>query len=49
MTRAVFFDAGHTLLYAHPDIGSVYAGVTADFGLRLAPERFAETFVPVFK
>jgi len=49
MTRAVFFDAGHTLLYAHPDIGSVYAGVTADFGIRLAPERFAETFVPVFK
>ena len=49
MTRAVFFDAGHTLLYAHPDIGSVYAGVTATFGVRLAPERFAETFVPVFK
>jgi putative hydrolase of the HAD superfamily len=49
MTRAVFFDAGHTLLYAHPDIGSVYAGVTATFGVQLAPERFAETFVPVFK
>ena len=49
MTRAVFFDAGHTLLYAHPDIGSVYTGVTEDFGVRLGPERFAETFVPVFK
>ena len=49
MTRAVFFDAGHTLLYAHPDIGSIYAEVTATFGLRLAPDRFAETFVPVFK
>jgi putative hydrolase of the HAD superfamily len=49
VTRAVFFDAGHTLLYAHPDIGSVYAGVTAEFGIRVAPERFAETFVPVFK
>ena len=49
MTRAVFFDAGHTLLYAHPDIGSIYTGVTAKFGIQLAPERFAETFVPVFK
>ena len=25
MTRAVFFDAGHTLLYAHPDLGTIYA------------------------
>jgi putative hydrolase of the HAD superfamily len=49
MTRAVFFDAGHTLLYAHPDIGSVYAETTAAFGLRIPPERFAEIFVPVFK
>jgi len=49
MTKAVFFDAGHTLLYAHPDIGTVYAQATATFGVELAPERFAETFVPVFK
>lgn len=48
MTRAVFFDAGHTLLYAHPDLGSVYAEATATMGVRLAPERYAETFVPVF-
>jgi putative hydrolase of the HAD superfamily len=49
MTKAVFFDAGHTLLYAHPDIGTVYSQATATFGVELAPERFAETFVPVFK
>jgi putative hydrolase of the HAD superfamily len=49
MTRAVFFDAGHTLLYAHPDLGTVYAEATASFGVRLAPERYAETFVPVFQ
>ena len=49
MTRAVFFDAGHTLLYAHPDLGTVYAEATATFGVRLAPERYAETFVPVFQ
>ena len=49
MTKAVFFDAGHTLLYAHPDIGTVYAQATATFGVELAPERFAEAFVPVFQ
>ena len=49
MTKAVFFDAGHTLLYAHPDLGTVYAEATAAFGVRLPPERYAETFVPVFK
>ena len=49
MTKAVFFDAGHTLLYAHPDLGTVYAEATAAFGVRLAPERYAETFVPVFR
>jgi putative hydrolase of the HAD superfamily len=49
VTKAVFFDAGHTLLYAHPDLGSVYAGVTAALGARVAPEEFVEAFVPVFK
>ena len=49
MTRAVFFDAGHTLLYAHPDLGTVYAEATAAFGVRLEPGRYAETFVPVFQ
>ncbi len=49
MTRAVFFDAGHTLLYAHPDLGTVYSEVTAALGVRLPPERFAEVFVPAFK
>lgn len=49
MTKAVFFDAGHTLLYAHPDIGSVYSEATATLGVRIPPERFAQTFVPVFQ
>ena len=49
MTRAVFFDAGHTLVYAHPDLGTVYAEATATLGVRLDPERYAETFIPVFQ
>lgn len=49
MTKAVFFDAGHTLLYAHPDLGTVYAETTAALGLRLAPGRYVETFAPAFR
>jgi putative hydrolase of the HAD superfamily len=49
MIKAVFFDAGHTLLYAHPDLGTIYAQTTAALGVRLPPERFAEVFIPVFQ
>lgn len=49
MIRAVFFDAGHTLLCAHPDLGTIYAETTARFGVRLPPDRFAEAFRPVFR
>lgn len=48
-TRAVFFDAGHTLLYAYPDLGSVYAETTAALGVRLPPAAFVEAFQPAFK
>lgn len=48
-TRAVLLDAGHTLLYAHPDLGTVYAETTADLGLRLAPETFVAAFGPAFR
>ncbi len=47
--KAVFFDAGHTLIYAHPDLGSIYAEVTARFGAGLPPERFVETLLPAFR
>jgi putative hydrolase of the HAD superfamily len=49
VTRAVFFDAGHTLLYAHPDLGSIYAQVTASLGVRLEPAAFVGAFGPAFK
>ena len=47
--RAVLFDAGHTLLYAHPDLGTVYAETTAALGVRLAPETFVAAFAPAFR
>ena len=49
MIRAVFLDAGHTLVYAHPEMGAIYSGVTAGFGPTVPPDRFREVFVPVFK
>jgi len=49
MTRAVFFDAGHTLLFAHPDLGTVYAETTARFGARIPGTSFVQAFGPVFK
>jgi putative hydrolase of the HAD superfamily len=49
MIRAVFFDAGHTLIYAHPGLGTIYEETTAHFGVRVPAERFSEAFIPVFK
>lgn len=49
MTRAVLFDAGHTLLFAYPDLGTIYAETTAQFGVHLEPQAFVASFVPVFK
>jgi len=49
MIRAVFFDAGHTLIYAHPGLGTIYEETTAEFGIRVPAERFSEAFIPVFK
>jgi putative hydrolase of the HAD superfamily len=49
MTRAVFFDAGHTLIYAHPGLGDIYEETTARFGVKVPAERFAGVFIPVFK
>ena len=41
MIKAVFFDAGHTLLYAHPDLGSIYTETTRSFGVEIGPAAFA--------
>lgn len=49
VTRVVFFDAGHTLLTAYPDLGTVYAEVTERFGARLPPAVFVEAFRSVFR
>ncbi len=47
--RAVFLDAGHTMLYAHPGLGEIYAETTAELGLRLPPEAFVKAFRPAFR
>lgn len=47
--RAVFFDAGHTLVYAQPDLATIYAEVTDSFGASLGASTFAAAFGPAFK
>lgn len=42
--RAVFFDAGGTLLAPHPSVGGIYAEVAREFGLSLDPEAAEAAF-----
>lgn len=49
MIRAVFFDAGHTVIRPEPSIGRVYQGVTRRFGVEVEPERFESLMGPIFR
>ncbi len=49
MIKAVLFDAGHTLLHAHPSVGEVYSQETAKLGASVTGEEFAGVFGPVFR
>lgn len=49
MIRAVFFDAGHTLLHAHPSVGEIYSQETAKLGIGVSGAEFTRVFVPVFR
>jgi putative hydrolase of the HAD superfamily len=42
LIRAVFFDAGATLLYPDPPVEEVYARVFSDDGARFSPERLRD-------
>ncbi len=46
--RAVFFDAGHTLLHAYPSVGEIYAREAAALGVRVDPARLGSIFGSVF-
>ena len=46
--RAVFFDAGHTLLHAHPTIGDIYAREAESLGVRVDPAVMGAAFSRVF-
>lgn len=47
-TRAVFFDAGGTLIHPVPSVGGVYANVTAPLGARIEPDRFERVLYPIW-
>lgn len=42
--RAVFFDAGETLLGPHPSFSEIFSEVLADSGVEVAPQAVAEAF-----
>jgi putative hydrolase of the HAD superfamily len=46
--RAVFFDAGHTLLHAHPSIGEIYAREAVALGVKVDANLMGAAFSKVF-
>ena len=46
--KAVFFDAGHTLLHAWPSVGEIYAREALALGVRVDAELLGATFSRVF-
>ena len=44
----VFFDAGHTLLYTDPPVGTVYAEAGRRYGVDVAPEIVEDVFRRAF-
>ncbi|MBL0059268.1 MAG: HAD-IA family hydrolase [Elusimicrobia bacterium] len=47
--RAVFFDAGNTLLRAHPSVGHIYARTALRHGVRVPADRVDQRFRDVWK
>ncbi|MCH8474105.1 MAG: HAD-IA family hydrolase [Opitutales bacterium] len=43
--QAITFDAGGTLLFPHPDVGTIYAEILANYGCQLNPRELDQTFV----
>lgn len=46
--RAVFFDAGGTLLYPHPSVGEIYARVASEHGVQTQPDLLNQIFHEVW-
>lgn len=46
--KAVFFDAGGTLLYPYPSVGEVYARVAGEHGVVAQPEHLNQVFREVW-
>ena len=46
--KAVFFDAGGTLLYPYPSVGEIYARVASKYGSQTPPEELNQVFGEVW-
>ncbi|MDP6957841.1 MAG: HAD-IA family hydrolase [Planctomycetota bacterium] len=47
--RAIFLDAGHTLVHPYPSVNAVYAAETSRMGVSIPEEDFAAVFPEVFR
>ena len=47
--KAVFFDAGHTLIYTYPSVGVVYSRELKRFGADVDPQLLEKSFLDVFR
>ena len=47
--RAIFLDAGHTLVYPYPSVHAVYSAETSRLGVSIVEEEFAGVFPEVFR
>ncbi|MCC5789339.1 MAG: HAD-IA family hydrolase [Opitutales bacterium] len=43
--QAITFDAGGTLLFPHPDVGTIYAEILANHGSQICPRELDQAFV----
>ncbi len=46
--KAIFLDAGYTLLHPVPSLGGIYAEVAETFGVQIPPTRFERAFGPIW-
>lgn len=47
--KTVFFDAGNTLIYAHPKVSVIYSEVSKQFGADIDPTLIEDQFRSVFR
>jgi putative hydrolase of the HAD superfamily len=48
MIKVVFFDVGHTLIYAYPSVGRIYSKITSSLGVKVPARILSREFTKAF-